>query len=375
MPSPDRRPDARPLPGAHWISADLPELGCRLVLADQRACGPAERPPVALDLSGEQVLAAGGFALEELRSFEAVPMALRLWEGLRPRVDGWLRLLELADREVLLLPPLPGVEALLQCLFLAEQLEELEASRQRVTVLLPPPGPAMALLELARTGPELVEDLLDPLLGWWDRTRLSLGGLGKLVGLDLPTASSLRLEEVWRRRLERLARVMAEPGAHPLTLCLEAGDGEGRVARHRLSRLALRGPLPTRLMLHGAGALGVKEALSASREGSVVATTVVSSAASVDELAEILKETVGEPARVEIDLAEGILSLPLPGLRREELQVRQVRGVIVLLCGGHRRLVPLPAPLERRKCVGAHLEGGRLALRFQEAKAKDAPAG
>ncbi|MFN9622634.1 MAG: hypothetical protein ACK587_07360 [Cyanobacteriota bacterium] len=371
MPSPDRRPDVRPMAGAHWISADLPELGCRLVLADQRACAPAERPPVALDLGGEQVLAASGLALEELRSFEAVPMAMRLWEGLRPRVDAWLRLLELADREVLLLPPLPGVEALLQCLFLAEQLEELETSRQRVTVLLPPPGPAMALLELARTGPELVEGLLDPLLRWWDQTRSSLGGLGKIVGLDLPTASSLRLEPGWRRRLEHLARVLKEPASPQLTLCLEAADGEGRVARHRLSRLALRGNLPTRLLLHGDGAAGVKDSFS----GALEAAVVVSGAASVDALAEILKEPLGAPARAELDLEAGTLSLPMPGLRREELQVRQVRGVIVLLCGGHRRLVPLPAPLERRKCVGAQLEGGRLALRFQEAKAKDGPAG
>jgi arsenite-transporting ATPase len=370
MPSPDRRPDVRPMAGAHWISADLPELGCRLVLADQRASPSADPPPVALDLSGEQVLAARGLALEELRSFEAVPMALRLWEGLRPRVEEWLRLLELADREVLLLPPLPGVDVLLQCLFLAEQLEELEASRQRMTVLLPPPGPAMALLELARTGPELVEGLLDPLLRWWDQTRLSLGGLGKLVGLDLPTASSLRLEEGWRRRLEHLARELAEPGPQ-LTLCLEAADGEGRVARHRLSRLALRGPLPTRLLLHGEGAPGVKDDLSGLLEGAVV----VSSTASVDALAEVLRQTVGGPSRMAVDAEAGTLTLPLPGLRREELQVRQVRGVIVLLCGGHRRLVPLPPPLERRKCVGAHLEGGRLALRFQEAKAKEAPAG
>ncbi|MFN9645466.1 MAG: hypothetical protein ACK6BG_10210 [Cyanobacteriota bacterium] len=355
--------------GAHWISADLPELGCRLVLADQRAAPAAERPPVALDLSGEQVLAASGLALEELRSFEAVPMALRLWEGLRPRLDDWLRLLELANREILLFPPLPGVEALLQCLFLAEQLEELEASRQRVTVLLPPPGQAMALLELARTGPDLVEGLLDPLLRWWDQTRASLGGLGKLVGLDLPTASSLRLDAGWRRRLESLARELEEPGSPQLTLCLESADGEGRVALHRLSRLALRGTLPARLLLHGEGAPGVKKSLSGALEDVVV----ISSTASVDALADLLKPTAGGPAPMAVDAEAGTLTLPMPGLRREELQVRQARGLVVLLCGGHRRLVPLPPALERRKCVNAHLEAGRLVLRFQEAK--NTPAG
>jgi arsenite-transporting ATPase len=297
-------------------------------------------------------------------------MALRLWEGLRPRLEDWLRLLALADRDPLLLPPLPGVEPLLQCLFLAEQLEGLEASRQQVSVLLPPPGQAMALLELARTGPDLVEGLLDPLLCWWDRTRLSLGGLQKLVGLDLPTASSLRLEESWRGRLERLASVLTEPRAHhQLTLCLEAGDGEGRLARHRLSRIALRGSSPTRLLLHGEGALEVKEALLASLGTLTLAMAVVPNHASIDDLASLLKQTDGEPARLEVDLETATLSLPMPGLRREELQVRQVRGVIVLLCGGHRRLVPLPPALERRKCVGAHLAGGRLELRFQETTA------
>jgi arsenite-transporting ATPase len=326
-----------------------------------------------VDLSGEQLLAASGDALVMLRSFEAVPMALRLWEGVRPGVDDWLRLLALADREALLVPPLPGVEALLQCLFLAEQLEDRQPS-QRLIVLLPPPGAAMALLELARTGPDLVEGLLDPLLRWWDGTRESLGGLGKWVGLDLPSADSLRLDAAWRGRLERLASLLTEPRAHQLTLCLEAGDEEGRLTRHRLGRFALRGLHPTRLLLHGARAAEVRDALSAAGESSGLATAVVCGDAAIDALALLLTEAGGAPEGVVIDGEAGTLSLPLPGLRKEELQVRQVGGVIVLLSGGHRRLLPLPPPLERRKCVGANLAGGRLELRFQEGLPTGGPA-
>lgn len=342
-------------------------MGCRLVLADQQR-GTGGAPSTALDLSGEQLLAAWQPAPAELRSFEAVPVALGLWEQLEPRLEGWFRLLQLAEREALLIPPLPGVEALLQCLFLAEQLDALAPSHARVSVLLPPPGPAMALLELARTGPDLVEGLMDPLLGWWEQTRLSLGGLEKLVGLELPNTASLRLAPAWRERLERMAALLNEPSSHELTLGLEAGDGEGRLLRHRLSRIALRGSHPTRILLHGAAAADSGDDPGAWLEAPAIAAAAVAACASAEELALLLDLKSAEPAGVAVDVEAGTLSLPLAGVRREELQVRQVNGVVVLLCGGHRRLIPLPAELAGRKCAGAKLEGGRLQLRFKEAQ-------
>ncbi|MBM5817352.1 MAG: hypothetical protein FJ083_12445 [Cyanobacteria bacterium K_Offshore_surface_m2_239] len=349
----------------HLISADLPELGCRLVVAAQQETSAAGPLPVALDVSGEQWLSVGEAVPGELRCFEAVPVALGLWEGLEPRLEEWVRLLGLERGEALLIPPLPGVEQLLQCLYLAEQLDGLEAAGRPAIVLLPPPGPATALLELARTGPALVEGLLDPLLRWWDQTRQSLGALPKLAGLDLPRASQLRLEPRWRQRLERLALLLTDPDRHQLTLSLEAGDAEGRLVSHRLSRAALRGAHPSRLLLHGREAAKVRVMLGALREAPEMAASVGSDDLSLRELGAFLSAGEALPSAAEWNQERGMLSLPMLGLRKEQLRVRQVGATIVLLSGGHRRLVALPPSCAGQKCVGAKLEAGRLELRFR----------
>lgn len=319
-----------------------------------------------IDLSGEQWLSLGGPQPGELRCFEAVPVALGLWQGLEPRLEAWWRLLGLVRRDAHLIPPLPGVEPLLQCLYLAEHLEALVTTGQRVTVLLPAPGAAMALLELARTGPDLVDGLLDPLLRWWEQTRQSLGALPKLAGLDLPSGSEFRLEPHWRQRLERLARLLTHQGGYALTLALEAGDPEGRLVSHRLSRIALRGAHPTRLLLHGRAAQEVRQILAELPAAPVLASAQDAESLSRGDLQAFLAPADVAPAGEELDRERGTLSLPMLGLRKDQLQVRQLGAQIVLLSGGHRRLVALPAPLDRQKCVGAKLEGGWLELRFQE---------
>ncbi len=330
--------------------------------------------PIILDLSGEQWLSLFDPVAGELRCFEAVPVALSLWAGVEPRLEGWWRLLGLGRREAHLIPPLPGVEPLLQCLYLAEQLDTLAATgQQRVTVLLPSPASAMALLELARTGPDLVEGLLDPLLRWWEQTRQSLGALPKLAGLDLPSGSALRLEPHWRQRLERLALLLTSQDRHELTLGLEAGDPEARLVSHRLSRAALRGAHPTRLLLHGRAAPAVREVLAALPVAPVLASARDVEDLSPSDLVAFLARGNGAPSGVRLDQEAGTLSMPMLGLLKEQLKVRQLGARIVLLSGGHRRLVALPAPFDRQTCVGAKLEGGRLELRFQEEERGEAP--
>ncbi|MEB3324977.1 MAG: hypothetical protein VKM17_06520, partial [Cyanobacteriota bacterium] len=349
----------------HLISADGPELGCRLALADQHRGAEADSPTAVFDLTGEQLLAAWEPAPAQLRTFEAVPVALGLWEQLEPRLEGWFRLLQLAEREALLIPPLPGVEALLQCLFLAEQLDTLAPTSDRVSVLMPPPSQAMALLELARTGPDLVEGLLDPVLSWWDHTRQSLGGLEKLVGLDLPNSSSLRLEAAWRGRLEQMGSWLNASNSHQLTLALEAKKERGGMLRHRMSRFALRGTHPTRVLLHGVGDLAMGEEINALLKETAIAVAVVPTAATLEELASLLDQEPEVRGDVDVDVEAGTMSITLAGVRREELQVRQLKGVVVLLCGGYRRILQLPEALAHSKCSGAKLENGRLELRFK----------
>ncbi len=66
----------------------------------------------------------------------------------------------------------------------------------------------------------------------------------------------------------------------------------------------------------------------------------------------------------DVDAAAGTLRLPLPGVIKAELDVQQSGTTVVLLVGGQRRLVDLPASLAGKTCSGARLESGWLELRF-----------
>ena len=343
-------------PAVHLISADLPLLACRLVAAERARL--AERPPAVLDLSGEAWLAQLQALHPDagLTSFEALPYGLQLWIQLQPRLEPWLQLLELQELEPLLAPPLPGVEMVLRCLCLAEAYER----NPDLTVLLPAPAEATALLELARTGPSLVEGLLEPLLLWWDQIRQSLSSLELVLRLRLPSSAGLRLDDTWRRRLERLAEALGPDGGWQFTVALDQGDPAAELLRCRLIGMAFRGCVPSRLGLHGPGAAAL---LAAPPDWLPSALPVLALEPSADEealvsllaLASLEPPTPSGPDRI---------ILPLPGLLKSELDVQQIGSVLVLRSQGHRRLVPLPAALEGKLCSGARLEGGWLELRF-----------
>lgn len=345
-------------PALHFIGADLTSLACDLVLADHRL---GERADVAvLDLSGEQWLEQNPDPLPEglLHTYATVPYALGLWQHLEPRLEAWLELLQLQAMEPLLIPPLPGVDMLLRCLCLAEALERHRA----LTVLLPAPSEALALLELARTGPALVESLLEPLLLWWDQTRQSLASLELVLRLRLPPSTSLRLDPPWRGRLERMAELLAPQGPWQLSLALECADPEGRLLRQRLACAALRGVLPNRLALHGPAAETVLAArpfwwpqdLVGAALGPAPDTGVLQAFLQADNPTD----------QHRIDAARGCWLLPMPGVDKAALDVRQIGSVMVLISGGHRRLLDLPAAFQGRQCSGARLENGWLELRF-----------
>ena len=345
-------------PDLHFVAADLTSLACALVLADQRRGGRQEVP--VLDLSGEQWLQQNPAPLPDglLQAYAAVPYALGLWQQLEPRLDDWLELLQLQAMEPLLIPPLPGVDMLLRCLCLAEALERHSA----LTVLLPAPAEALALLELARTGPALVETLLEPLLLWWDQTRQSLAGLELVLRLRLPPSRSLRLDASWRARLERMAALLAPPGPWQFSLALECADPEARLLRQRLSCAALRGFLPSRLGLHGPAAAAVLAARPSWWPPELVGTAL-DPAADVAALQAFLEAAeLSEHHR--LDAATGIWRLPMAGVNKAGLEVRQIGSVLVLSSGGHRRLLDLPAAFAGRQCSAARLENGWLELRF-----------
>ncbi len=74
--------------------------------------------------------------------------------------------------------------------------------------------------------------------------------------------------------------------------------------------------------------------------------------------------SVPEPVEVLADGDGYVLSLPLPLARREDVDLARVGDELVVTADGHRRVLALPALLQRCTLTGAALAAGRLRVRF-----------
>lgn len=73
---------------------------------------------------------------------------------------------------------------------------------------------------------------------------------------------------------------------------------------------------------------------------------------------------LGGPFAIEADGDRLVLVVPLPGARRDDLDLLRRGDELIVTVGGHRRLVPLPSALRRCTIEGAGLRGGDLRVRF-----------
>jgi len=167
----------------HLNSADLREDSLALELQLSVQLSRNGQSPLVLDLTGEGLLMSVSKPGESFLLNQALTQT---WEKIHPQLRDWFELVE-ARPEVA--PPLPGDESLLQCFALVGWLPQ--ASDSDGIVLLPPLHMALKLLELARTGPALLEQTTQPLLDWWRNTRCKLASLETLLRLDLPDVQDL----------------------------------------------------------------------------------------------------------------------------------------------------------------------------------------
>jgi arsenite-transporting ATPase len=75
-----------------------------------------------------------------------------------------------------------------------------------------------------------------------------------------------------------------------------------------------------------------------------------------------------DPLRVQRRGAEMVLELDLPFAERDELELGRRSDELLVRVGPYRRAVVLPDSLRRRRVAGARLEGGRLAVTFDEGR-------
>ncbi len=78
-----------------------------------------------------------------------------------------------------------------------------------------------------------------------------------------------------------------------------------------------------------------------------------------------------DPMRVEVLGDTLVLSLPLPGVERREIQLGRRNDELLVAVGAYRRAVVLPDSLQRRDVGAAHLVGQRLKVEFPPRRARD----
>jgi arsenite-transporting ATPase len=375
----------------HLISADLPSDGLALVGQLQRRLAGQGRQPQLIDLSGEGLLASLDGPAQQLTCFQCGPYQVLAWGRIKPGLMEWLELLQLQEARPELMPPLPGLTQLLQCCALADWLAPAEntpdaalsdqalldgvapdllppevASDQFDSIVLLPPLPqALELMELARTGPALLDQWLEPLLLWWQQTRKSLSRLDLVLRLSLPDGNALRLNPPWRQRLDHLAAHLADPGRHQWLCVLDGGGGQTSLLGDRLCRIYLREFQLARLWVTGPAAGQAQHALA-----DVNGPTLVGHGGTLHHGGNPLEAWLGAPWAAERSVEwqqqgdRPLCRLLLPGLRKELLKVQQIDQELIIQVGGSSRRLPLPEFLGEKNCSGAKILGRYLQLQF-----------
>ena len=352
----------------HLISADLPSDTLALVGHLQRRLASQGYAPQLIDLSGQGLLASPSWGHSAVTVFEQDSYQLQAWGQIKPVLKDWLDLLHLQEAQSERFPPLPGLGLLLPWFALAEWLAAPagEEFLGDTVVVLPPLHQALELLELARSGPDRLDQWLEPLLLWWQESRRSLSRLDLVLRLALPDGKALRPSGLWRQRLQQLAAQLADPSRHQLLCVLDGGSAQATFLGDRLCKTYLKGFQPSRLWLAGSE---VRPALAALAE--MAGPMAIGHGPQLHHGGSQLEAWLDQPWLAETSVAWVLAPGParccnllLPGLRKELLQVQQIDCDVLIQVGGSSRMVAMPEALADQKCTGAKVSGRYLLLQF-----------
>jgi hypothetical protein len=336
------------------ISGDAPLQSSQLaraVAAHHGRCG-------LLDLSGEGLL-------QEAFCFDPLKELDRRWPDLSHRLAGWLEFLQLGHPQVHQLPLLPGLDDVLRTLVLLDHFKAVD--NDTLVVLLPACGQAQRFLHGLISAPELVQQIYEPLIGRLTQLQDTLRRLEGLLNLRLPDNSGLALPGELLADLMRLRQRLVNPAHCELQLAMPANQASQMLLAQRIagfhlsgvqiSRLWLQGPMTTDLATELADAWSPTHLLHTQEHEEF-------EAAAQDWLS---RPWLGEREMLETTESDGtvVISLLLPGLSKQQLQVQRVGPALHVRQGPLRRGYPLPTSCLDLAPCSARVEGRRLEVRFR----------
>jgi hypothetical protein len=343
----------------------------------------AGRSILAIDLSGGAAPppAAAPAPGLDWRAYAGEPWADQIWQQLLPVLQPWWELLDgaaaVAERPGR--QEVPGLDAVLRCLFLADQCAGQSTSQDtspvpHMLVILPPLEQALPMLQLACRGPELLEGLWRPLLQWWSQTRQRLAQFELVLRLRLPSAESLELSERWYGCLEHLAQRLSPAAATAEVLLAVAADaadlgdlgGLGDLGA-RIAALPLCGLSRLRLWLDA----DLPDAMAAQVQRQLAIPVLIG-----NQQRQVLeRQHLDSQAWLRQPLPQQTLlwqegeglrrcRVHLPGLQREGLQVQRIGQILQIRSAGLRLAVPMPPGWSQLVCRSARIDSPWLAIDF-----------
>ena len=320
-----------------------------------------ERELKVIEMSGERL----NLLLENKNStisyFDHSQIVDDIWMMLNPHALEWWKLLGLEDKDSLELPCLPGIEDLTRIIKLAQVIDE-HKDFNLLIVILPHPLHAIKLLQMAQKGPDLVEQLVDPLLNWWDKTRKSLSTVEKMFRLNLPSSKKLRLEDVWKRKFETLQRITSERNQHNFICFIDQESRNLDQLQHRFSNFALHGAFPTHLVIQDAEKLIVEQIRSDCSD--IPFTLIKWPEEKQQNIAKMLLEAPSN-RRTKFTNEENMsIHIFMPGVQKKSLRIKQTVDNIYLIYQGNHRAIEIPEAWKKMRCGRAQIKLSWLTLLF-----------
>ena len=297
-----------------------------------------------------------------VQTFDHISILKQLWEQLNPHAMEWWQLLDIASKQSTELPPLPGIEDLTRLIFFSEALDSATTDTILIAIL-PTPLHTLKILGMAQQGPALIDQLLEPLLNWWDTTRQTLSAVEKILRLRLPSSQQLRLNDAWKGRLHLLQKTISDRSNHHFTLILDGKNYKPTQLRYRLSIAGMHRAIPHILIVEEASTETNAEIENECRNGpiminkSIAAPDLVQESKTSDE-----KKAIN---RIEEWDEESLCArIFLPGVTKSDLNIEQIDASINLIFNGYCRNIALPMKFLSKQCARAQITQGWLILWF-----------
>ena len=318
-----------------------------------------------LDVTGENWNFSEFNASNKIVQFNHLRVIESIWQELKPHAKEWWDLLDLSEKEAFELPTLPGIDDLTRLIFIANHIESHMLGNQAgdLIVILPPGIKGIKLFEMMQQGPIIIENLLEPLLNWWDHTKQTLAAIETLMRLKLPSSKKLRFNEYWRLKFERTQDITSNRDRHQLVAILDCEGHNLSTISNKVSLYGMHSSIPSHLIMCGSKFEAIQCFCSkiSSQWMQVMCWQTEQEDASTSKSLET--HTGTETSR--IDHQNMIRSYFMPCIDKKEMRIQQVDHLIFIFYHGYQRSINISDFKSGAICKNAQIDNNWLTLNFE----------